>query len=140
MSLRALSRLVGLDRGYLSRLERGLVHRPADDKLRAIAAALEVSTTDITERRDITMTTALRPIPPVDDSGTDPAELVHYTPYQVADHGWLPMAGRTLRDMAVKRRVPHSQAGGRITFTLAHVREIAASYEVRPITETKHGA
>lgn len=140
MSLRALSRAVDLDRGYLSRLERGLVRQPSDEKLGALAAALEVSVADITQQGDNTVKTALRPVPVAADGGTDLAELVHYTPQQVAEMGWLPMAGRTLRDMAIRREVPHSKAGGRVTFTLAHIREIAASYEVRPLAETKPGA
>ncbi|MFD7101887.1 hypothetical protein [Streptomyces celluloflavus] len=67
------------------------------------------------------------------DPRLDPAELVHYSPEQVAT--WLPFTARTLRDKANARLIPHSQAGGRISFRLAHIREIAAMYEVRPLSE-----
>lgn len=67
-------------------------------------------------------------------------ELVHYSPEEVYEMGWLPFKPRTLRNQANARKIPHSIAGGRISFTLRHVREIAAMYEVRPISETKPAA
>jgi len=42
MSLRTLEKLTGLNRGYLSRLERDLIHESADQRVRTIAAALQV--------------------------------------------------------------------------------------------------
>lgn len=72
--------------------------------------------------------------------GTDLGELVHYTPEHVEAEGWLPFTARTLRDKASARVFPHSKAGGRITFLLRHIREIAAMYEVRPASERKHRA
>ncbi|MCZ1006388.1 hypothetical protein [Streptomyces lydicus] len=68
------------------------------------------------------------------------AELKHYTPEEVYEMRLLPIKPRTLRDKATARQIPHSHAGGRISFTLRHIREIAAMYEVRPIGETKPAA
>lgn len=67
----------------------------------------------------------------------DLSELVHYTPEQIEAEGWLPFSARTLRDKASAHVFPHSRAGGRITFRLRHIREIAAMYEVRPVSERK---
>jgi len=50
LSIRALSRCTGLDRGYLSRLERGHIRQPADSTVEAIAAAMRVSTSAITHK------------------------------------------------------------------------------------------
>lgn len=50
MSIRALAQLTGLERGYLSRLERGRIARPADDKIRRIAKALKVPADAITHK------------------------------------------------------------------------------------------
>lgn len=50
LSIRALSRSTGLDRGYLSRLERGHIRQPADSAVEAIAAAMRVSTSAITHK------------------------------------------------------------------------------------------
>ena len=50
LSIRALSRKTGLDRGYLSRLERGHIRHPADSTVEAIAAAMRVSTSAITHK------------------------------------------------------------------------------------------
>ncbi|WP_275462110.1 hypothetical protein [Streptomyces noursei] len=70
----------------------------------------------------------------------DVADLVHYSPEEIAANRWLPFTARTLRDKAGAHQIPHSRGGGRITFTLRHVREIAAMYEVRPFRETKRAA
>lgn len=88
-------------------------------------------------------TTATRKRRPTAPSGgaADPlAELVHYSPEEVYEKGLLPLKPRTLRNKASAREIPHSGAGGRISFTLRHIREIAAMYEVRPIGETKPAA
>ncbi|MFJ9573616.1 helix-turn-helix domain-containing protein [Streptomyces bacillaris] len=50
VSIRALSLSTGLNRGYLSRLERGLIAHPSDDKVALIAAAMQVSTSAITHK------------------------------------------------------------------------------------------
>lgn len=48
MSLRALQNETGLHRGYLSRLERGLIREPAAETVRKVATALSVPTDAIT--------------------------------------------------------------------------------------------
>lgn len=48
MSLRALQTETGLDRGYLSRLERGLIREPADAPVLKVATALNVPPDAIT--------------------------------------------------------------------------------------------
>ncbi|MFJ8866746.1 hypothetical protein ACIRD6_13450 [Streptomyces sp. NPDC102473] len=87
----------------------------------------------------MTTMTATRKARPTAQAGgaTDLAELVHYTPEQVSENGWLPFSPRTLRDKASSRTFPHSTAGGRISFTLRHIREIAAMFEVRPERERR---
>lgn len=50
LSIRALSLRTGLNRGYLSRLERGLIAHPGESKVAAIAAAMQVSTSAITHK------------------------------------------------------------------------------------------
>ncbi|MFE9886810.1 helix-turn-helix domain-containing protein [Streptomyces scopuliridis] len=42
LSLRALQQKTGLNRGYLSRMERGLIRKPADDPVLKVATALNV--------------------------------------------------------------------------------------------------
>lgn len=49
MSLRALQELTGLNRGYLSRIERGLIRETADHRVQSIAGALQVKTAAITD-------------------------------------------------------------------------------------------
>ncbi|MFD5900963.1 hypothetical protein ACFWHG_05625 [Streptomyces microflavus] len=87
----------------------------------------------------MTTTTAKKQVRPTAPAGgaTDMGELVHYTPEQIEAAGWLPFSARTLRDKASAHVFPHSKAGGRITFLLRHIREIAAMYEVRPVSERK---
>ncbi|MFD6113663.1 helix-turn-helix domain-containing protein [Streptomyces yangpuensis] len=41
-SLRLLEHMTGLDRGYLSRIERGLIRHVADPSVQTIADALDV--------------------------------------------------------------------------------------------------
>ncbi|MFG7942935.1 helix-turn-helix domain-containing protein [Streptomyces cacaoi] len=48
VSLRRLADATGLDRGYLSRIERGQVREPADRRVLSIAEALGVSPAAIT--------------------------------------------------------------------------------------------
>ncbi|MFL0393518.1 helix-turn-helix domain-containing protein [Streptomyces albus] len=52
VSLRELADLTGLDRGYLSRVERGEVRMPADQRILSIAAALGVSPDAITHEEN----------------------------------------------------------------------------------------
>ncbi|MFJ9573615.1 hypothetical protein [Streptomyces bacillaris] len=90
----------------------------------------------------MTTTTAPKKARPTAQAGgaTDLSELVHYTPEQIENAGWLPFSARTLRDRASARVFPHSKASGRITFLPRHIREIAAMYEVRPVSEHKRSA
>ncbi|MCZ1006389.1 helix-turn-helix domain-containing protein [Streptomyces lydicus] len=50
LSLRALSDRTGLNRGYLSRIERGLIREPAAGRVEAIAQAMCVPTEAITHK------------------------------------------------------------------------------------------
>ncbi|MFD6421074.1 helix-turn-helix domain-containing protein [Streptomyces sp. NPDC060198] len=50
LSIRQLALRTGLNRGYLSRLERGQIQQPGEAKVAAIAAAMQVSTTAITHK------------------------------------------------------------------------------------------
>jgi transcriptional regulator with XRE-family HTH domain len=49
MSLRTLQELTGLNRGYLSRMERGLIRESADHRVQTIAGALHVKPAAITD-------------------------------------------------------------------------------------------
>ncbi|WP_172384762.1 helix-turn-helix transcriptional regulator [Streptomyces sp. MNP-20] len=49
MSIRGLQSETGLDRGYLSRLERGLIREPGEQQVRRVATALHVPVDVITE-------------------------------------------------------------------------------------------
>lgn len=48
MSIRGLQQRTGLNRGYLSRVERGLIRTPASDKVLRLAKALNVPPQAIT--------------------------------------------------------------------------------------------
>ncbi|MGW6703541.1 helix-turn-helix domain-containing protein [Streptomyces sp. NPDC054956] len=48
LSLRALQDMTGLNRGYLSRLERGLIHQAGGEPVRKVAGALDVAPEAIT--------------------------------------------------------------------------------------------
>jgi transcriptional regulator with XRE-family HTH domain len=48
LGLRTLASSTGIDRGYLSRLERGLIRKPAEERLLRIAEELEVPPAAIT--------------------------------------------------------------------------------------------
>lgn len=54
MSLRKLQTLTGLNRGYLSRMERGQIRQSEDHRVQAIAAALQVKPAAITEDEEKT--------------------------------------------------------------------------------------
>jgi transcriptional regulator with XRE-family HTH domain len=49
MSLRTLQELTGLNRGYLSRMERGHIRTSDDERVRTIANALQVKPAAITQ-------------------------------------------------------------------------------------------
>lgn len=138
MSLRDLQLLTGLDRGYLSRLERGLILQPADSRVLKVASALDVTPDDITrnEKKEKTVHTK------TPDTGTRPteAELRHYTPEEVYELRLLPWKPSVLRKKARAHQIPHSRPhgpNGLITFKLAQIREISDLFDVRPIAETK---
>lgn len=50
MSLRAMQQTTGLNRGYLSRLERGLIRKSDCEPVRKVAAALDVPLDAITHK------------------------------------------------------------------------------------------
>jgi transcriptional regulator with XRE-family HTH domain len=50
MSLRSLQQRTGLDRGYLSRMERGLISKSANETVQKVADALEVTPEAITHK------------------------------------------------------------------------------------------
>lgn len=52
MSLRTLEKLTGLNRGYLSRMERGHIQESADQRVQAIAAALKAKPAAIQKEED----------------------------------------------------------------------------------------
>ena len=54
MSLRTLQKLTGLDRGYLSRMERGQIRQSGDHRVQAIADALQVKPAAIEEDEEKT--------------------------------------------------------------------------------------
>ncbi|MFE0727892.1 helix-turn-helix domain-containing protein [Streptomyces antibioticus] len=43
LSIRQVEKLTGLNRGYLSRLERGQIKTAADDRIQRVATALDIS-------------------------------------------------------------------------------------------------
>lgn len=49
MSLRVLQEATGINRGYLSRLERGQIRRPGEQQVRRVATALRVPIDAITD-------------------------------------------------------------------------------------------
>lgn len=129
MSLRQLSDKTGLDRGYLSRLERGLIRRPAREKLARIAEALAVSTESIDIPGDAvtapTVSKTRRPRateirPNLPNPATAAGELFLYTPAEAAT--FLPLSTRELRERAYRRQLDHGSTGNRIFFTGLHIR------------------
>ncbi|NUV31993.1 helix-turn-helix transcriptional regulator [Streptomyces odorifer] len=53
LSLRGLQQQTGLNRGYLSRMERGLIRQPADDQVRKVADVLAVPLAAITHEENL---------------------------------------------------------------------------------------
>lgn len=129
MSLRALSDKTGLDRGYLSRLERGLVRKPAAARLDRIAEALEVSPDSIDTPGDaVTAPTVSAPRRPrsteirpnLPNPASPDGELFAYTPAEAAQ--WVPLSPRELRERAYRRELAHGSTGRAIFFTGLHIR------------------
>lgn len=50
IGLRALQKMTGLDRGYLSRMERGHIEKSDDEQVRKVATALNVALAAITHK------------------------------------------------------------------------------------------
>lgn len=141
MSLRSLAQVTGLDRGYLSRLERGLIRYSTDSSVRKIADAFEVPPEAITQGEEVTdeASTAppakrtpqsrVRAVKAVDVE----SELVRWTPEQVADKRLLPYTARVLRRKCNRREIFHHNDGGKITFTADDIRRENARTQVAPI-------
>jgi transcriptional regulator with XRE-family HTH domain len=129
MSIRELSNATGLDRGYLSRLERGLVRHPANERMARIANALAVSPSDIDIPGDAVTAPTVKKArrPRVDDirpNLPNPAsvegELFLYTPAETAQ--WVPLSPREVRERADRRELDHVNSGRQIWFTGLHIR------------------
>lgn len=131
MSLRALSDATGLDRGYLSRLERGLVRKPAPERVARIARFLAVSpeSIDIDSPGDAvtapTISKARRPRvddirPNLPNPASVEGELFLYTPAETAQ--WVPLSPREVRERAYRRELDHVNSGRQIWFTGLHIR------------------
>lgn len=74
---------------------------------------------------------------------SDYADLRHYTPEEVIDPEGefrIPIADRTLRDLAGQRKVPFSKAGGRITFKRWQIRVISELYDVPAVADKRSAA
>ncbi|WP_281290743.1 helix-turn-helix domain-containing protein [Streptomyces sedi] len=134
MSLRQLARLTDLDRGHISRLERGLAGA-SEASLHRIATVLEVPVADLL-RADDEPPPPPRPERDVPAPGTPDGELFHYTPEEAAR--WLPWSARWLRRKARLREIPHNRGAGQITLTGRDIQEISTMTAVRP-TPDEHG-
>lgn len=132
LSIRGLSQLTGLDHGYLSRLERGLIKEPSADRLLRIAEALGVPPADITRGEDVSTTATHKPPAP---DPTSESELRRYTPEEVVEKRLMPYGSpRVLKIKAYRREVHHHNDGGRITFTAEDIRLNSVLGAVQPIS------
>ncbi|MFJ3563246.1 helix-turn-helix domain-containing protein [Streptomyces diastaticus] len=118
LSLRTLQDATGLDRRYLSRLERAEVDAIEAERADALAGALGVPTEAIAEG-DPAVTAEAIEAPPI-EVGDD--ELKRYTPEEVAARGWLPWSARKIKELAYAREIYAHRDGGRITLTREDVR------------------
>ncbi|MFI2349766.1 helix-turn-helix domain-containing protein [Streptomyces sp. NPDC019443] len=129
MSLRKLQKLTGLDRGYLSRMERGLIRESADERVQSIADALQVTSDDITDKEK-NVTAKATKTPPI---AADENDLRRYTPEEVIDNRWLPYkSARVLREKAYKGEVHCHKDGGVISFTAEDIRKENDRHAVVP--------
>lgn len=146
MSLRDLQKLTGLDRGYLSRLERGLIREPDTEPVRKVAAALAVPPDAITQGEDVTAKATAAPPTRAKQTpsqgltaaqkrkAADEIELVRWTPEEVVDKQLLPYRSvRVLKQRCYRRQVIHHNDGGRITFTSDDIRRENERTAVTPI-------
>lgn len=65
------------------------------------------------------------------------AELRHYTPERIEELGLLPFKASVIRKKCQIHEWPHNRGAAKITLKLAHIREISAMYDVRPVRETR---
>ncbi|MFJ5217250.1 helix-turn-helix domain-containing protein [Streptomyces sp. NPDC088354] len=132
LTLRQLGDLVGCESGYLSRLERGVVTDPSDERIAQIARALGVSESRITADENTSTVTADSPAAQRPESPASLPELDdnrYYTLQEAAPY--TPFGARTLRRKAAQREIAHATANGkRILFRAEHIRAIQASCEV----------
>jgi transcriptional regulator with XRE-family HTH domain len=135
MGIRQMARLTRRDRGYLSRLERGLAGA-REDTIHRIAGVLGVLPADIT-KGDPVSTQVENPSPDIPDYWTDEGQRYHYTPEQVAAKKWIPCAPKTLRRKASAGDIPHHGGGRgtRITLTGKNIAEINEDLAIRPLAE-----
>ncbi|MFF2009135.1 helix-turn-helix domain-containing protein [Streptomyces sp. NPDC058195] len=125
LSLRSLQDVTGIDRRYLSRLERAEVDAIEADRADALAGALGVPTEAIAEGEPVTAEAIEVPVD-LDD------ELKRYSPEQIAAMGWLPWSARKIKELAYAREIFAHRDGGRITLTREDVRRTSALGEITP--------
>ncbi|MGW6703542.1 hypothetical protein ACWGDE_01430 [Streptomyces sp. NPDC054956] len=65
------------------------------------------------------------------------AELRHYTPEKIEELALLPFKASVIRKKCQTHEWPHNRGAAKITLKLAHIREISAMYDVRPVRETR---
>lgn len=135
LSIKGLAHLTGLDRGHLSRMERGLVGA-SPEALTRIATALDVTPADITRGDTVPTKDQIKESPAlVPIQGTPEDELRRYTPEEVVQMQLLPFrSARSLRDKAHARELYHHRDGGRVTFTAEDIRRNSAMGARQPIT------
>ena len=63
------------------------------------------------------------------------AEFIHYTPEEVEEKKLLPFKASTLRAKCYAREIPHNNGGGRITFSLRHIKAISEIYDVPAVAD-----
>ncbi|MFB8035912.1 helix-turn-helix domain-containing protein [Streptomyces sp. NPDC056004] len=127
LSLRGLQDATGLDRRYLSRLERAEVDAIAAERADALAGALGVPTEAIADEGVPTVTAEAIEAPLVELD-----ELKRYTPEQVAELGWLPWSARKIKELVYARKIYAHTDGGRITLTREDVRRTSALGAIEP--------
>lgn len=68
------------------------------------------------------------------------AGLRHYTPAElVAPDGdfRLPTTESSLKALAYARKIPWRKVGGRVSFTLADIREISEIFAIKPLKKSR---
>ncbi|WP_329616402.1 helix-turn-helix domain-containing protein [Streptomyces brevispora] len=128
LSLRGLQDATGIDRRYLSQLERAEVDAIEAERADALAGALGVPTEAIAEG-DPTVTAEAIEAPPI-EMGDD--ELKRYTPEQIAERKWLPWTARKIRELAYARKIYAHRDGGRITLTREDIRRTSTLGAIEP--------